>query len=240
MAEAQERTDVRGRAYAGSQLQIQIYVNRLQEKLNTAILNALPSLAALDPTIRWTSPLEADNFAEYQDLAFLKAGGRECLDENLKDFWTRGGPVWDGLAIAEFGGNQGKHGTILVEAKSHVPEVYGNGCQASEVSRKKILAALDRTKQWLGVPQDSNWTGPLYQSANRLAHVYFFREVAKVPAWFVNVLFMNDPHSPTSMDDWQKALPGIKEELGLPDTVLPNVGYIFLEAQERSLLVRSG
>ena len=123
MAHSEERTDSQGRAYAGSQLQIQIYVNRLQKKLNTAILNALPSLSALDPTIRWTSPLEADNFAEYQDLAFLKASDLEYLEENLKDFWPRGGPVWDGLAIAEFGGNQGKHGTILVEAKSHVPEV---------------------------------------------------------------------------------------------------------------------
>lgn len=222
--------DSQGRAYAGSQLQIQIYVNRLREELNAAILDALPSLAALKPTIQWTSPLEVDKFAEYQDLAFLKAVGLEHLDKALRDFWPRGGPVWDGLAIVKFADNLQQHGVILAEAKSHVPEVYGSGCQASERSRKKILAALERTKQWLGVPHDTNWTGPLYQPANRLAHLYFFREVAGVPAWFVNVLFVNDPHSPTSVDDWQKALPGIKEELGLPGIALPNVGYVFLEA----------
>jgi len=236
MEEPQVRVDSLGRAYAGSQLQIQLYINRLQNEFNMAILDALPSLAASKPTFRWTSPLEADTFAEYQDLAFLKAVEHENLVQRLRDFWPKGGPVWDGLAVVEFGNGPGERGILLIEAKSHVPEVYSGGCQASERSRKKVVAALERTKRWLGVPQGVDWTGPLYQFANRLAHVYFFREVAGIPAWFVNVLFLNDPHSPTSMDDWRKALPQIKEELGLANIALPNVGYVFLQAKQRSQL----
>ena len=39
--------------------------------------------------------------------------------------------------------------------------------------------------------------GPLYQFPNRLAHLYFFREIVKVPAWLVNVCYLDDPkHQP--------------------------------------------
>jgi hypothetical protein len=40
---------------------------------------------------------------------------------------------------------------VLVEAKSHVPEVYGNGCGASGGSLSLIQSSLARTKEWLGV-----------------------------------------------------------------------------------------
>ncbi len=42
------RLDERGVAYAGSQLQMQIYVNRRSPELSRSVLDALPSLASLD------------------------------------------------------------------------------------------------------------------------------------------------------------------------------------------------
>jgi len=41
------RVDDLGRAYAGSQLQIQIYVNWLSENLSQKVIQGLPDLASL-------------------------------------------------------------------------------------------------------------------------------------------------------------------------------------------------
>ncbi len=226
-----------GRAHAGSQLQIQIYVNRRPAELSRHVLAALPSLASLGANIRWVSPLESERFVEYQDRAFLRAVGLEHLASRLSAFWPSGGPVWDALAAVEFKKYPGVKGVILVEAKSHPPEVYGGGCKASPRSRKKIEAALGETKRWLRVREDADWTGPLYQSANRLAHLYFFREVARVPAWLVNVYFFDDRHSPTSREEWEVALVQVKAESGLPGVAIPHAGEVFLCAGSRGELV---
>jgi len=199
MKNTNPRIDNLGRAYAGSQLQLQIYVNLRAEELSQKIIQGLPSLESLGLSLRWVSPLEKDKFAEYQDSAFLKACGFEELSADLRRFWPRGGPVWDALACVDYGEVHTGKGVLLVEAKSHPPEIYGSGCQASPKSRRKIEEALLLAKRWLGIKENIDWTGPLYQSANRFAHLYFFREIANVPAWFVNIYFLNDPHSPTLM-----------------------------------------
>jgi hypothetical protein len=113
------------------------------------------------------------------------------LSGMLAELWPQGGPVWDALARVTLHGSRGP-GVLLVEAKSYPQELYSNGCCASEVSRGQIVRALQNTQRWLGVEQ-TDWTGPLYQSANRLAHLYFLREVAGVPTWFVNLCFAGDP-----------------------------------------------
>jgi hypothetical protein len=233
MTESQARVDDSGRAYAGSQLQIQIYVNRRLDELSRHVLRALPSVASRGAHIRWVSPLESDRFTEYQDQAFLRAVGLEHLAVALRTFWPRGGPVWDALAVVETARTPGWRGVLLVEAKSHVREVYGGGCKASERSRKAIEAALELTKRWLGASPDSDWTGALYQSANRLAHLYFFREVAKVPAWLVNIYFFDDPHSPTSREEWKVALGQVKGELALTGVAIPHTAELFLRAGDR-------
>jgi hypothetical protein len=128
---------------------------------------------------------------------------------------------------------------VLVEAKSHAAEMYGSGCQAGPRSRRKIEAALEQTKRWLGVPENTDWTGPLYQSANRLAHLYFFREVVSVPAWLVNVYFLPDPHSPTTRAEWKMALTQVKAELGLSGIATPYTVEVFLTARDRRELGRS-
>lgn len=237
MAERESRVDKLGRAYAGSQLQIQIYVNRRAGELTRRILDCLPSLASLKAPVRWVSPLEEQRFIEYQDRASLQALGLEHLAGPLSRFWPRGGPIWDALAIVEIGGDLRHRGAVLVEAKSHPSEIYGGGCRASPKSRRKIEAALEQTKRWLGVPRDVDWTGPLYQSANRLAHLYFLSKVVGVPAWLVNVYFMGDSHSPTSREEFGAALGKIKAELGLTGIVVPHAADLFLKARERRELI---
>lgn len=93
------------------------------------------------------------------------------------------------------------------------------------------------TKRWLRVKEDIDWTVPLYQSANRLAHLYFFREIANVPAWLVNIYFLNNPHSPTDYEEWQRALTEVKTDLGISGLEIPYMADIFLEAKDRSELV---
>ena len=232
----------RGRADHGSQLQIQIYVNRRPHELSERVLDALPSLASLNPRLRWVSPLEKDDFAEYGDEAFLAAVGLQKLAGNLVGkFWPRRGPYWDALAVVEIGGDPVRRGVVLVEAKSHRQEMYSKGCQAeSDDSRTMIQKALRGTKRWLGVPKDVDWTGPLYQYANRLAHLYFFLQ-AGVPAWLVNVYFLCDPHcpepySPMSRGEWRVALAEDKAKLGLAGVAVPCTADLFLEGKDRSEL----
>lgn len=231
------RVDESGRAYAGSQLQIQIYVNRRSEELSRGVLRTLPSLASLKARLSWVSPLEAKKFAEYQDRAFLAAVGLKHLAPDLSNFWPPGGPVWDALAAVEIPGAAESNGVVLVEAKSYPGEIYGSGCGAKCRSLEMIEAALNQTKHWLHVPAHFPWTGPLYQSANRLAHLYFFREVVGVPAWLVNIYFLRDPRRPTRIEEWEEALPQVKEKLGSTGVDVPDTGSLFLEARERRELI---
>jgi len=236
MTTKNSRVDDDGRAYAGSQLQIQIFVNRRSAELTREVFEKFPDLALLHPRLNWVSPLEKDRFSEYQDTAFLKACGFEHLSDELKAFWPRGGPVWDALASIEFQKGKNNKGILLVEAKSYPAEIYGSGCKASPTSREKIEDALDRTKKWCGVPADTDWTGPLYQSANRMAHLYFFRKIAGVPAWLANINFLNDQHSSTKRDEWEKQLKKVKAGLGISGKEIPYAADIFLKAQDRGEL----
>ena len=231
------RVNNHGRAYAGSQLQIQIYVNRRQAELSQKIVEALPSLASLNPRLRWVSPLEAERFIEYKDKEFLKAMGYEHAAGKLHEFWPLRGPNWDALAIVEFENTGSPEGVILVEAKSHSDEIYSNGCRAREKSRAKIEAAFQRTKDWLNVKDNVDWTGPLYQSANRLAHLYFFRKIVRIPAWLVNIYFLNDPRSRTTLAQWHVALAEVKDELGLKDISVPQMAELFLDGKDRNELI---
>lgn len=233
---AVQRSDREGRAFAGSQLQIQLYVNRHPAALNEKILGALPALASLHPSIRWVSPLEQERFVEYQDEAFLRAVGLAEKADMLRGFWPAGGPVWDALAVVDVPGN--KPGVLLVEGKSYPDEFYGNGTMAKNPhSIARIQESFARVKGFLKA-RDVDWMhARLYQSANRLAHLYFLREVIGVQAWLVDVCFINDPHRPTSLDQWMVCIPRIVEELGLGKGDIPTAGFVFLPAKDRAELV---
>ena len=120
-------------------------------------------------------------------------------------------------------------GCVLVEAKSHVSEIYGNGFGASGASLQQIHRALYRTKEWPGVAHDADWTGKLYQSANRYAHLFFLREIARIDAYLVNVYFIADRHSPTYIQVWTPAIDNVEQQLGLT-TPVPFTGKVFLNA----------
>ena len=156
------RTDSSGRAYAGSQCQIQTYVNERTSALNSAIVQSLSRYGLNEKEIRWVSTLAADAYSEYQDSEFLERVGLGLLMPQLREFWPQGGPCWDGLARTD-------GGCVLVEAKSHVPEIYGRGCGASPKSMAKIQDALGATKAWLGVSPNVDWE-PLVASLEMSLH----------------------------------------------------------------------
>jgi hypothetical protein len=199
----------------GSQLQVQIYVNRRSGDLTEAVLGALPSLARQTRKICWTVPLEHEGFAEPKDEAFLRAVGWGDLAAELAEFWPARGPVWDALAVAVLPDR--RPGVVLAEGKSYPEEFRGVGAKAGDVSRDKISNAIAATQHWLGAEEAPDlWLGDLYQSANRLAHLYWLREVAQVEAWLVYLLFTDDyTHRAASREEWDEAIPLVDEDLGL-------------------------
>lgn len=215
----ESRCDPSGLAYAGSQRQICLYVNQKTPTLSQSIETAIGQ--PIQP--RWVSPLQADRYREYKDHRSLEILGLSMYRRQLQTFWPTGGPRWDALAC--FG--KEKIGILLVEAKSHVSEMYAGGCKATaDCSLRKIEAALARTSDWLG--SELRWRdvhefqlnrgrrgkGSLYQMANRIAHLYFLRAELGFDAWLVNLYFTNDPHSPTTPNEWAAALTEAKRSLG--------------------------
>ena len=238
MTEMKRRVDEFGRAFAGSQLQIQTYVNCRRGQLDAAILNALPELAERGASLEWVSPLAEKRFVECHDGSFLSALGLQDSAGLLVEFWPQGGPHWD--ALAKINWNDGTPaGVLLVEAKSYPAEMFSNGCLAGEVSLTRIIRSIESTRKWLnasaGNPDLDAWTGRLYQFANRLAHLYFLREITGVSAWLVNVCFAHDPHSPTPIKSWEQALESAKAALGLGGLSIPFYADVILEALDREL-----
>jgi hypothetical protein len=230
-----KRRDGFGRAFAGSQMHLQVWVNCRRERLNRAVgeLFGAPARGALD----WRSPVPPQ-FTEFRDGAFLSALGLSSYRSALRVFWPRGGPVWDGLALAR-ASTGALERVVLVEAKSYPEEVYGAGCLATPESdaRTKIEESLSATATWLGAQDTRTWLGRMYQSANRLAHVYFLREIVGVDAYMVNICFENDPRHPTSRTTWLDAHEKFRANLGLEAARVPWLADIVLPAADRSELL---
>jgi len=221
------RTDKKtGAAFAGSQRQTQLYVNERTVALNEAVTGSLAALAGAQ--IEWVSPLQAAKYDEYSDRAFLDSLGLGDHDDALKEFWPRGGPVWD--ALAKVTTADGKAGVLLGEGKSYPAEMYGSGCTATATESRKLIArSLAETQRSLDVPENSTlWMGPLYQTANRLAHAYWLRERVGMQAWVVHLLFTGDLRS-TTTQEWDAALAKASKELGLP-TEVPSAVHVVLPA----------
>jgi hypothetical protein len=245
MAETKQkrpRRDPQGRAYAGSQLQVQIYVNRRRQELDEKVLGELAQRGVHATSIRWVSPLERDGFAEYMDGAFLNQLGLGSLHRDLRAFWPTSGARWDGLALLLDALGQ-VIGYLLIEGKSYPNEMFGSGCQSplGTPNRKLIDDTLAWAREQLEPEQEAVWTGRLYQSANRLAHVCFLRKVTDNPAWLVNLCFTMDPRTPWTEKDFRARLKAIKATLGWPSGAVPHTVEVFLPARARSeLLTPSG
>jgi hypothetical protein len=228
------RTKADGSAYKGSQRQLQDYVNDTPSELNQQIFGAIESLPR-SAGLRWVSPLREERlcergYQEYSDAEFLAAVRQTALSFELRRFWPSGGPTWDALAIVYTGGPSG---VLLVEAKAHPAEMQSACGAKDKASIRKITAALDATKSWLKVPVSVDWFSQYYQAANRLAHLYFLREIARVPAWLANVYFVDDAsHKATTRLEWDKGIDEAEKCLGLSGVSVPYAGKVFLSAKK--------
>lgn len=218
-----ESKDVRG-----SLKWIRRAVNECPNLLNQRVRDAL-SLAQ-DEAIVWTSPLAADQFAEYRDDDFIRRTGMQLPQRRLEDFWPLRGPQWDALARV------GTGGALLVEAKANIPEVVSPGTGAEGERRALLEASLAELKAFLGVDPSISWSGKLYQYANRLAHLYFLREINRQDAYLAFVYFTGDSDvdGPVTVAEWKAALTVAKSVLGIPKRhrLTKYVADIFIDVSE--------
>src|SRR5690554_1456973 len=146
----------------GSLKAIQVLINKNQDFINKLIKSKFNELTKED--IIWTSPLENDEFAEYQGNDFIKKVGLNPNEIELERFWPTKGPQWDALAHT----NEGS--IILVEAKANIPEIVSSETGAGEISKELINKSLYETKNFLNIENNIDWSGKFYQYTNRLAH----------------------------------------------------------------------
>ena len=59
------------------------------------------------------------------------------------------------------------------------------------------MDALASAKEALGVPKDAPWDAPFYQYANRLAHLYFLRQLNGLDATLLFLYFAQSGASTT-------------------------------------------
>ena len=186
----------------------------------------------VEAKVQWVSPPAEDSFNEYQDAEFLEKLELNQHSPKLKDFWPPGGPCWDALGIVR---GINPQGAVLIEAKSHISEMQST-CRARGTSRQKTEKSLALTARSLGVEVSSSWTDSYYQLANRYAHLYFLREVAEIPAWLVNVYFIDDQSiehvepPPRSADEWREKLRQLRGKMGLGTKSVRYTADLFMEA----------
>jgi hypothetical protein len=223
-----DRVDPTGLAYKGSMLQMQLYANEHADVLSAAAAEAL----RIPVGIEWVSPREDDSYAEYRDAHFLQALGLQRFGSRLESFWPRRGPCWDGLG--RWSSDSRGTGVVLVEAKSYPDEARSTMSAKAPGSRRMIEEALDSTAERLGLSvRPDAWVEGRYQTANRLAHLHFLREVCGVDAGLLFLLVVNDPtHVSTSLEAWQQAWTEMRSELGL-EAAPPQTAAAFLPGLPR-------
>ena len=197
------------KATKGSQKWIQLLVNEYRDVFASALERRLAT--ELAEGITWLSPLRYDEYAEYRDVDFLVSLGITGPKVALEEFWPGNGPQWDALGKASETGP-----FLLVEAKANIPEIASSCAAVSEDSLGLIRRSLQSTQEHLGCSSLIDWTSGFYQYANRLAHLYFLRELNGQDARLVFVYFVNDDTQiPTSLDEWRDALSLQKKLMGL-------------------------
>lgn len=198
-------------AARGSQRWLQIAVNEAPGVLQRALTEA----GALQPgeEIEWKSPKAETHFGECRDGAALRLLGIESLPvRSLEQFWPKRGPVWDALGVS----SSGK--LLLVEAKAHIAEAASPASRASAGSLEHIERALAEARSHYAPRATAQWSGLLYQYANRLAFQYLLKTVNGLDSCLVFLDFCNasDVNGPPSPAEWRGATELIHALLGLP------------------------
>ena len=201
------------RATRGSQRWLQDLVNDCPELLDAAIRRETSEIST---PIRWVSPLADDGFAEYRDAEFLDRLGVRLNDVPLDEFWPSRGPQWDALGKTRDGQ------IILLEAKAHVEEMVGSPTRASPESRALIRESLKSVKRHVKSRSTARWPTSFYQYNNRLAHLYLLRTLNGIPAFLVNLHFLNADEMasastvvPKTVDEWKSAITLQERFLGI-------------------------
>ena len=198
-------------ASAGSQRWLQIAIAKGANLLDESLRQA--GAIEHDDSVNWACPRVEDNFAEYRDGAALRCLGIEKLPaRQLSEFWPNRGPVWDAL------GKSNKGRLILVEAKAHIPEAASPGTKASESSIELIRSSLNEARSHYAPRATADWSGNLYQYANRLAFHYLLSHLNQRPSRLVFLDFVHaaDVQGPESEHEWRGATRLIHALLGLP------------------------
>ncbi len=84
-----------GLAHRGSQMWLQRLINEYPQIINNEVCKIVPGI--ISDNINRLSPIREDDFSEYRDKAFIERLDISLKELPLKDFWPKGGPVWDGL-----------------------------------------------------------------------------------------------------------------------------------------------
>lgn len=217
-----------------SQRWMQFFANQQPAILNHAIRQATGIVPQTD--IQWRSPLADDEFAEYFDQAFLDRLGITPGKVPLKQFWPSGGPHWDGLALTSNGE------VVLVEAKANITEFATAPCGAeSPASIDQIKKSLSEVQRFMGIAgnrcRPELWFNAFYQYANRLAHLYFLRELNGIPTHLVFLDIVNDPDSGNeavkSSDEWKSLVRLAETCLGITASkpLMKHVHHIHLDVR---------
>lgn len=122
-----------------------------------------------------------------------------------------------------------------MEAKANLKELKSPGTKAGEQSLALIRQTLDEVKDGLGIGVQFDWTKTYYQYANRVAHLYYLRELNGIKAFLINVYFIGDQSvkGPSSVAEWQIAIRRMKKMLGLdyPNILQPYMYDLFIDVQ---------
>jgi len=204
----------------GSEYHLGTYLTEENESLlNEAVSKAMGIRAT---AFKWKKP--SSKRKEWKGMEFLKDDQK--LQSKWREFWAQTGnpPNWDAVATCVVNGQKE---WILLEAKANHPEFCSPPCGAKDEGRKKIIHALNKTKNKLGVHRDFRWEGTYYQYANRLACLYFLTEIARTHARLVFLYFTGDrfpsPDNrkcPASEQEWRPLINACHLTLGLADNHL--------------------
>jgi hypothetical protein len=183
-----------------------------------------------DETIEWRSPLAVDGYAEYSDGSFLELLQLQINKVPLADLWPRNGPVWDGL------GRTASGRPLLIEAKAYVEEANSSRSSAGPTSLAHICRSLNQLKVYLQSSSSHDWSTLFYQYTNRLAHLYFLRQLNGIDARLIFVYFVNAPDVPrlTSEAEWRGANRLLKStlQIGHQHVLTPFVAEVFVDVRE--------